>query len=122
MKKPPKNDKVIPSIVPGEALSDKRLTSKSKLVYGIFNTLVQVKGQIYVSNRKIALWLGGMSIRSVQDSLAELEEFHYIKRLIERNELKQVISRTIIIIQADRKITQVEDDATDDDLDGDIPC
>jgi DNA-binding MarR family transcriptional regulator len=104
--------KVPPAFINGVVLVDRRLNDRSKLIYGIIDSLFRKKRSVYVSNRKLAEWIG-VSGRSIQRSLEELEQTGYIKRQITRNDAGRVISRIINMTGKKQVLKLVEENEPD---------
>ena len=85
-------------IMPHRLRKAKNISSSAKLLFCALVELQHEKGYCYASNRYLAMVeFNGVSTRSIQLWLSELEKEGWIKIIITRNEENEVIDRKIYI-------------------------
>ena len=81
-------------LVPRTVARRNDLSDGAKLLYGEILGLSKVKGYCYANNKRFTKALG-LTLRTLQRKLDELENFKLITRSVIRNEKKTVIERRI---------------------------
>ena len=81
-------------LVPRTVARRNDLSDGAKLLYGEILGLSKVKGYCYANNKRFTKALG-LTLRTLQRKLDELENFQLITRSVIRNEKKTVIERRI---------------------------
>lgn len=86
------------SIIPANVRYDKRLTPNSKLLFAEITSLCNMNGKCFATDDYFCR-LYGVSKRSIQDWLKQLEDYGYIKREIEYKEgSKEILHRYVSIL------------------------
>ena len=85
------------AIIPATVRYDKELKPSEKLLYGEITALANKYGFCYAKNRYFAN-LYNVSINTVSRWISHLQQLGYIKVDVIKNEMKEIISRNIYII------------------------
>ena len=84
------------AVIPAEILLSKKLSSTKKLLIALISNLSNQKGFCFASNQYLSECLS-ISKTTISTLLTELENEKYLKRKIERNKKKEIISRALIL-------------------------
>lgn len=77
------------AIIPANVRYDKDLSPNAKLLYGEITSLCNEKGYCWANNNYF-MELYGLSERSIQGLLKQLNEKEYIKIIIEKNKYRKI--------------------------------
>lgn len=91
------------SVIPSYIMYDREVKPHAKLLYGTITSLSNLKGYCFASNGYLAD-LYGVTIRSIQLYISELQNAGYIEVEIIRKDNQQVEERKIWITEIKRSV------------------
>lgn len=84
------------AVLPAKVRYDAELRPNAKLLYAEITALANDKGYCFASNAHLAE-LFGISLRTAQQLIAQLEERHYVSTAVLRDESQKVLERRIYV-------------------------